>query len=179
MNYVEILNRFSYESEDNITSRIKNLDKANSQNNRDIINAIVLWKINRSVEISNDTLNLLNSLDYLKTPLEAVKDAQVHKVIMELLSSKGIKLAVASAILHFYYPQIFPIIDQRSYRELMQEEYPSYLSKDKNKKYLKLYLAYIEKCYEFNVQQCPNILFEYVDKVLYQIDKEKGNKVKY
>lgn len=179
MDYVEILNRFSYESEANLTDRMKSLDKASYQNNRDVINAIVLWKINRSVEISNETLNLLNSLDYLKAPLEAVEDSKVHKVIMELLSSKGIKLAVASAILHFYYPKIFPIIDQRSYRELMQEEYPSYLSKDKNKKYLKLYLAYIQKCYEFNTRQCPDISFEYVDKVLYQMDKEKGNKVKY
>ena len=49
MNYIEILERFKYESDDNIKGRITALDKENHRENRDIINSIVLWKLNRSI----------------------------------------------------------------------------------------------------------------------------------
>jgi hypothetical protein len=29
------------------------------------------------------------------------------------------------------------------------------------------------------MQECPDIPFEFIDKILYQLDKEKGNAVKY
>lgn len=60
MNYKEILNRFSYESDEQIKSRIAETDSNDYQLNRDIINAIVLWKINRSVNISDETLDTHN-----------------------------------------------------------------------------------------------------------------------
>jgi len=77
------------------------------------------------------------------------------------------------------HPNIFPIIDQRSYRELTGKEYPIYSSKDRNKKYAELYINYIGMCFQFNMQECPDIPFEFIDKILYQLDKEKGNAVKY
>lgn len=179
MNYDEILKRFSYESEEHLHARIAELDSQNYQQNRDIINTIVLWKINRSVHLSDETLDMLNALGYLEDPLKAAEDKNVHRTVLALLSSKGIKLAIASAILHFYYPEIFPIIDQRSYRELYEEEFPAYLSADRDAKYLKLYMQYIKDCFAYKMKYCPDISFEYIDKILYQIDKEKGNTVKY
>lgn len=136
MDYHQILQRFQYEDESDIHQRVCETNKQDLQQNRDIINQIVLWKLNRSV-------------------------------------------AVASAILHFYYPDIFPIIDQRSYRELYDREFPIYLDKQKEEKYVELYLEYIEDCYEYQQRNCPTISFAYIDKILYQIDKEKGNKVRY
>ncbi|HBC99436.1 MAG TPA: hypothetical protein DC053_08880 [Lachnoclostridium sp.] len=100
-------------------------------------------------------------------------------LLYDYLNKLGIKLAVASTILHFYYANIFPIIDQSSYRELTGKEYPIYSSKDRNKKYAELYINYIGMCFQFNMQECPDILFEFIDKILYQLDKEKGNAVKY
>lgn len=179
MDYKEILQRFDYPNDASIQARISGLNPQDYQQGRDIINEIVLWKINRSVSISDETLDLLNSLKYLSSPLEAAEDVKVHNVVQKLLACKGIKLAVASAVLHFYYPEIFPIIDQRSYRELTGREYPAYMTKDKEEKYMRLYMSYIKECYEYNMNHCPEISFAFIDKLLYQIDKEKGNKVKY
>ena len=179
MKYDDVLERFKYESDENIKERIAALDKENRRENRDIINSIVLWKLNRSIFITDETLDLLNLMDTMEHPLDVVNNEKVTILIKQLLSSKGIKLAVASSILHFYYPNIFPIIDQRSYRELLNEEFPAYTSKDSNEKYTTLYIDYIRRCYEYNKTICPEIPFEYIDKILYQIDKEKGNKVKY
>lgn len=179
MKYQEILQRFQYEDESDIFQRLKNVDKTDFGQNRNIINQIVLWKLNRSVNVSDDTLAELNSLGYLKSPLESLKDKKVKSLIGKLLSSKGIKLAVASAILHFYYPEIFPIIDQRSYRELYDKEFPVYLDKNRREKYANMYLKYIKDCYEYQQCNCPEAPFSYIDKILYQIDKEKGNKVRY
>lgn len=177
--YEEILNRYNYESDQNIKTRISELNKESFSDNKDAINEIVLWKLNRSVHISDDTISLLNSLYYLNNPQELLKDNSVHKLISELLASKGIQLPMASTILHFYYPNIFPIIDQRAYRELFGEDLPKYNDKNRNRKYTELYLNYAIKCYQFNLHECPDISFNYIDKILYQLDKEKGNSVKY
>lgn len=179
MEYQEILQRFQYEDESELCQRLKEIDKTNFQQNRDVINQIVLWKLNRSVNVSDDTLTELNSLEYLDSPQECLKDKKVKSLIGKLLSSKGIKLAVASAILHFYYPDIFPIIDQRSYRELYGKEFPAYLDKNREEKYVNLYLKYVSDCYEYRQSNCPEVPFSHIDKILYQIDKEKGNKVRY
>jgi len=179
VNYTEILERFSYQSDDEIKERIKKIGDFDSQEVKDIINSIVLWKLNRSIQISEETLQQLTSVGDLKSPLEAVKDMRISELIQKLLSSRGIQLPMASTILHFYYPDIFPIIDQRAYRELVSQEYPNFLSKDKIEKYVELYLSYIEKCYHYNISICPEIPFEYIDKILYQLDKEKGLQVKY
>ncbi|WMC93218.1 hypothetical protein [Kineothrix sp. MB12-C1] len=175
----EILSRNTYADDTNIKSRILSMDKDNTIENIDAINEVVLWKLNRSIHISEETISMLNSIGYLNKPSDVLNDKTVYKLIEDLLSSKGIKLAVASTILHFYYPNIFPIIDQRSYRELTSNEYPIYSSKDKDKKYIELYLDYINRCWQFNTENCPGIPFERIDNILYQRDKEKGNKVKY
>lgn len=183
INYREVLQRFQYEDDCDIVARIAEMQEENSkkdyQESRDIINAIVLWKLNRAVNLSDATIDLLYEINYLKNPCEVLEDKKVKALLLALLSAKGIKLAVASAILHFYYPNVFPIIDQRSYRELSGKEYPVYLTKDQNEKYAELYLNYVQDCDTYMRENCPDIPFRFIDKVLYQLDKEKGNKVKY
>lgn len=174
-----VLGRYTYEDDTDIKSRISNMNKDNTTDNIAAINEIVLWKLNRSIHISEEAILMLNSLDYLSSPIDAINDNKVYNLIEELLSSKGIKLAVASTILHFYHPNLFPIIDQRSYRELYGNKFPDYSSKDKNKRYIELYYEFISKCLQYNIEYCPGIPFESVHKILYQRDKEKGNKVKY
>lgn len=172
-----VLGRYTYEDDTDIKSRISNMNKDNTADNIAAINEIVLWKLNRSIHISEETISMLNSIGYLNKPSDVLNDKTVYKLIEDLLSSKGIKLAVASTILHFYYPNIFPIIDQRSYRELTGKEFPPYLSR--SQRCIKVYIDYIEKCWQYNIEYCPGIPFESVHKILYQRDKEKGNKVKY
>lgn len=180
MNYKDILNQYLYESDRQIKERAREINPSDYDENRDLINEIVLWKLNRSVQIQDETIKKIHSLkEKIHHPLEAVDSTEVETVVIELLESKGIKVAMASTILHFYYPDIFPIIDQRAYRELIGEELPEYHGKDKNRKYMELYLDYLEKCYKFNNDILPEAEFEYIDKILYQLDKDKHNKVKY
>lgn len=180
MNYKDILNQYLYESDLQIKEKAQEIDSTDYDRNRDLINEIVLWKLNRSVKIQDKTIMEIHGLrEKIHHPLEAVESKDVELVIIELLESKGIKIAMASTILHFYYPDFFPIIDQRAYRELTGEELPEYHGKDKNQKYMELYLDYIEKCYKFNTEILPEAEFEYIDKILYQLDKDRKNKVKY
>ena len=78
-----------------------------------------------------------------------------------------------------FYPDSFPIIDQRAYRELNGEDLPDYYGASANQRYADLYFQYILDCHVYNKSVCPNINFDDIDKVLYQLDLEMGNKVKY
>ncbi len=177
MDYQSILDRLSYISEQGIFSRVAKADKNNNQENKDIINEIILWKINRMPVIEDSVIEEIVNLPSKISPLEASKSNKSYEIIVRLLCSKGIKLPIASTILHFYYPNIYPIIDQRAFRELYKKEYPHH-QKDCDK-LAKLYLNYIKDIYEYKIKNCPKISFKDIDKILYQIDKEKGNKVKY
>lgn len=180
MNYNDILDRYTYESDKIIKKKISDSESTDYEKNRDIINEIVLWKLSRTVEISNSTIDKIHSLSHLlQNPLDAVDSEEVKTLLFELLDSKGVKIAMASTILHFFYPLVFPIIDQRAFRELTGGNMPEFYTKDKNLKYVALYLHYIENCYEYNMEIFPEAGFECIDKILYQLDKEKSNKVKY
>ena len=177
MDYQEILSRFVYDDETEIMDRISKVDKADYRENKDIINESVLWKMNRKPQIAEKLIDAIYSLDVVKTPLEAAKSELTTQVLELLLLSKGMQLPMASTVLHFYFPSIYPIIDQRAYRELYGEEYPKYITKVET--LVKMYMKYISDCYQYQQKQCPEIPFAKIDKVLYQMDKEKGFKVKY
>lgn len=177
MNYQDILNRFSYDDETKIIDRISKAEKEDYRENQDIINEIVLWKLNRRPQINEKVIEAIYKLEVIKTPIEAIDSELTRDVLMLLLNSRGMKLPMASTVLHFYYPDIFPIIDQRAYRELYGKEYPN--TKGKNQKLIDLYVQYIIDCNNFHQEMCPEIPFSKLDKILYQIDKEKGNHVKY
>lgn len=177
MNEQEVLDRFTYDDEAEIMSRISSVDRKDYRANKDIINEIVLWKMNRRPQVQEKLIDALFELDTVKTPMEAVKSEKASKILAMLLWSKGMRLPMASTVLHFYYPDVFPIIDQRAYRELYGKEFPGNLTKVEA--LTKLYFKYVEDCYIYQQRNCPEIPYAKIDKVLYQLDKEKGFKVKY
>ena len=177
MDYQEILNRFIYDDETEIMDRISKVDKSDYRENKDIINEIVLWKMNRRPQVDEKVIDTLYGLDCIRTPLEASESELTARVVEMLLLSKGMQMPMASTVLHFYFPNVYPIIDQRAYRELYGEEYPKYTTKVEI--LVKMYMKYIRDCYEYQQKQCPEVPFAKIDKVLYQMDKEKGFKVKY
>jgi len=177
MDYQEILNRFIYDDETEIMDRISKVDKSDYRENKDIINEIVLWKMNRRPQVDEKVIDTLYGLDCIRTPLEASESELTARVVEMLLLSKGMQLPMASTVLHFYFPDVYPIIDQRAYRELYGEEYPKYTTKVET--LVKMYMKYISDCYKYQQKQCPEVSFAKIDKVLYQMDKEKGFKVKY
>lgn len=128
-------------------------------------------------QVDDEVIDMIYSLANIDTPQNALKDERTKIVVKRLLRSKGMKLPMASTVLHFYYPQVFPIIDQRAYRELYGTEYPQNINK--KDVMVDVYLSYIADACRYQKENCPEIPFEKIDKVLYQIDKEKGYKVKY
>lgn len=58
MNYQDILNRFSYDDETKIIDGISKAEKEDYRENQDIINEIVLWKLNRRPQISEKLIDL-------------------------------------------------------------------------------------------------------------------------
>ena len=177
MNYQSILSRFKYNDGKHISDRISKASPTNYREQLDIINEIVLWKINRIPYVEEELIDMIYSLSTLTSPLDAVNNPSSFFVIMGLLNCKGIQLPMASTILHFYYPDIFPIIDQRAYRELYNRDYPPVWTKDD--KLAHIYLQYITDCVAYHQRNCSDIPFSQIDKILYQLDKEKGNRVNY
>ena len=157
---------FKYSDPSPIRRRIKAKGFTAMPEDLDIINAIVLWKINREVIVSLETVELLNAIaGAVATPEEALRNKDVPALVKELIESKGIGLPVASALLKQYCPQAFPIIDQRAYFVLYGEKLPLNAGVD-------VYLDYIKRCASIAIEH--GIPFEKVDEVLYQIDKDSG-----
>ena len=89
---------------------------------------------------------------------------------------------MASAILKFLRPDIFPIIDIHAYRVLFQEKLPvSPRPGAKNfcsafEKYFDVYLKYVKKVYEIK-EKCGLDLVD-VDEKLYSFDDRHNKRFK-
>ncbi len=154
---------FSYQS--NLTSK---LDRATIPFNQDIINEIVLWKVNRYVEIDAHTLNLINNIDINSSEV----DFQATRIILKaLLQIKGIQLPMASTILRFKNKNIYQIIDQRVYRIIYKNKLKlKTYSTDKNlNQQIDLYFQYLNDLKI--VCKKLNISFDKADRILYEADK--------
>lgn len=149
------------------------LDGIDTDFNQDIINQIVLWKVNRYAPIDVETLKLINRISKKETEIDT---ALLGDIFLRLLhtSQKGIRLAMASAILRFKNPKVYQIIDQRAYRFLFGKEL-KYDLKDINMQ-ICLYTDYLDKmkdaCKLYNVE------FENADRVFYAMDKEFNKELK-
>lgn len=167
------LDDYKYASCNDIIERIKNCNFKNQRENADIINEIVLWKINRQTFVANDLIldikKLSNDLtDYNKV---ATYKAKIKETYNKLINSKGVSAAMASTILKMFMPEALPIIDQRAYREIYKgEEMPAKINGVE-------YLKYVDRVIE-QFKEERGVNFSDMDKVLYQRDKAKGNSVK-
>lgn len=89
-------------------------------NNPDVdiadLRRIALWKIGRVLDVSDETIELLRTL--AKHQNLSINDPLVKETIENLVDSQGIGYPMASAILKFIRPDVFPIIDVRAYRAL-------------------------------------------------------------
>ena len=144
------------------------LDKLEGDFNQDIINQIVLWKVNRYASIDTETLGKLNNL--------SKEDSEINieftrQILDKLLNIKGIQLPMASSILRFKNPNIYQIIDQRVYRFIMGKEIKEPYSITKKVEY---YLDYLNKlksvCEEFKID------FSQSDRIFYELDKKFNSK---
>lgn len=156
------LEDFPYKYQKDLTAK---LDAISCEFDQNIINQIVLWKVNRYAALKKESLTLINSIS---TSSEVINVELTEKVLESLISEQGIQLRMASTILRFRNPKIYQIIDQRVYRILFGEKYkPEKNVADQIKKYLD-YLIKIRK-----ESSRLGIPFEKADRVLYLLDKDK------
>ena len=180
----DVLKRWNYPGTEKLEKDLINFYESKSKTNDDIeslINKIVLWKLNRQVIINVDLLDEImhfEEKDINSFPSQRNDPwwQKVESIINSLVKCDGVRIAMASTILHFFHPSTFQIIDQRSYRVIFRQEMP-YSSKD----WGKIYVDYMLKCIEYynNIKHKVNFNFMYFDRYTYQLDIEIGNGIKY
>ena len=149
----------------------KELDSFNGDFDQNLINKIVLWKINRYAKVDEEAIQLVNSI----LPSDKIIDNEkTRKVLTALLKILGIGIPMASTILRFRNPNIYQIIDQRAYRILVGEELK--LSVTKVEENIKIYLDYLEKMKTFCTINGTN--FAEADRFLYEKDIKLNKEIK-
>ena len=169
---IDDIKKVEYNYQEKLTDFLDNYDDAFSQ---ELIDKIILWKINRYAFVPKKTLDKINKI---KKSDEKIDIPLTREILSDLLDEnlKGIKLAIASTILRFKNPNIYQIIDQRVYRFIYGENFNAPKSIDEQ---INLYLKYLEKLK--NVSKILNIDYQQSDRILYELDKtyNKGIKIKY
>lgn len=164
---------FKFNYQQNITSY---LDEFDSLFDQDLINIIVLWKINRYAQFDSQTLKLINSIKKNDKLLNLDK---TRVILTFVLKTKGVQIAMASTILRFKNPKIYQIIDQRVYR-LIYGKNLSNTNTNKTDinitKQIDVYLKYLIDLRLICNKQ--NIEFEFADRILYKADKRVNKKIK-
>jgi len=145
------------------------LDKIETMFDQEIINEIILWKVNRYANVDNDTLKLLNEIGTTSRELDIEK---TRKILKTLIQKKGIQLPMASTILRFKNKNIYQIIDQRVYRIIYKDKklklktHPN----DKNlNDQVDLYIQYLKDLTEVCTKL--KIPFDKSDRILFMADK--------
>lgn len=81
MDYQEVLSRFAYDGGIDIMNRAVNAATGDYRENRDIINEIVLWKMNRRPFVTEELIDAILSLKEIKSPLQALESEKTPKVV--------------------------------------------------------------------------------------------------
>lgn len=167
----EDLHDVNYKYQLELTSKLDGLD---DDFNQEIINEIVLWKVNRYSFLDDETFSVLNKIN----KVDLVLDIELTtEILTKLLNTKGIQLAMASTILRFKNPNIYQIIDQRVYRFVYGIEMPKYFSSIE--KQIDFYIEYLQKLKQVCIEK--GIDFNLSDRIIYELDKlhNKEIKIKY
>ncbi|MCA8406547.1 hypothetical protein LGN09_16685 [Burkholderia cenocepacia] len=128
---------------------------------------VSLWKSDRVLCVSDETLAKLNQLSTIEEL--TLTDSRVKDVIDDLVLSRGIGFPMASAILKFIKPTLFPIIDVRAYRALTGVQ-PNYATYSYEK-----YIGYAAKITDI-ARKLRRPLRE-IDEQLYCYDKLHNGKI--
>lgn len=196
--YEEILKNYDYEDPEQIFEAI---EKSEDPVSFEMLYMIVLWKTNRLIH-SDDLIQIKEKIEALRqNPPTEYNRNDVEELLTLLLKTRGIRLPMASTILHFYFPDVFPIIDQRAYRaayswdfsqkysdegykRAAKTEYPNQmtLTGDAAIKYaIDRYFGYIEQCKKIISKLKPelNLGMKDIDRLLYTMDALSKIPVKY
>ncbi len=156
----QISDKFDYQEA--LTAK---LDDMEGDFNENIINEIVLWKVNRAPQLQPETLALLNKID--KGTVEINEDL-TRKILAQLLAAPGFDLPMASTLLRFKNPHAYQIIDQRVFRFIYPDKHLKLTASAEKK--IALYLAYLKDLK--TICQEKGLDFSKIDRTLYAADKD-------
>lgn len=144
----------------------KQLDSASESFSQQLINEIVLWKINRYVELPKDLLESLNGIRSLRSGQH--RDGETE--LRNLLACKGVRLPMASTILRFANPNVFQIFDRHICRAMEGE--CAAVSPKKPEVAVEKYWKFLDDL----VKLCKTlgIPFKSADRILYSFDKKEN-----
>lgn len=177
MNTINTLSNFSYSISDynfqlDLTKKLDGI--AGKTFDQEIINEIILWKVNRYAELNDQALTLLNSIRPESVELDV---SLTQELLQNMLNTRGIRLPIASTILRFKNPNIYQIIDQRAYRFLYGEELnlqaPTKTNIDSQ---IKLYIQYLNDLKGVALKTKWD--FSQLDRILYAKDIEHNPELK-
>lgn len=159
---------FTYNKEE--TEALKILSEQKADINDDLINRIKLWKIGRRVSVGRD---VIKDMEKLRDDSDLCIDSLLSKeVMLALVKQHGIGYPVASAILKFLRPDVFPIIDVRAYRALYG------FTLDQTSYSWCMYLHYVHELKRiYSHEQHENLDFRDIDEKLYCYDKQEFAKL--
>lgn len=141
--------------------------EANTRVNVDDLRRVSLWKSNRVLNVSSETLEKLRRV--AKNQKISLEDKESREAIEALVASDGIGFPMASAILKFINPKVYPIIDVRAYRAFTG-------SKPFNTTYtFKKYVEYAKGLQKI-ADSCGRPLRE-IDEQLYCFDQKHNGKI--
>jgi thermostable 8-oxoguanine DNA glycosylase len=161
----EFFSRYRYQPKltDELDARSRDIDQQ-------LVNEIVLWKVNRYALLSPESLRELNALAKIGTGSH--RDAD--KCLKLLLVEGGVDLPMASTVLRFTNADAFQIIDRHAYRAIYGEDYPLYSGSGLARK-SDVYFEYLDKLVDLsNSRKIP---FRNLDRILYVFDKELNGKL--
>ena len=84
--------------------------------NEDTLRRAALWKLNRILSIPDDVIERLRKL--VRARNLSISDKIVEETLASLVNCQGVGYPMASTILKFLRPDIFPIIDKRAVRAI-------------------------------------------------------------
>ena len=158
----------SYQYQPELTRR---LDKLKSrQLTQNLVNEIVLWKVNRYVAPSGKTMRSLNKIKGLKRG----EHRKAKAAIENLLSESGIGLPIASTLLRFRNPNTFQIIDRHAYRAMYGRKY-ALTKKSPLKTQIDTYFQYLDDL--IAISNKKGVDYKLLDRVLYVFDRKHNGKL--
>ncbi len=133
----------------------------------DDLRRVSLWKSNRIMSVSDELLEDLVALSLGNEV--SLDDEKVKLVIERLVESQGFGYPMASSVLKFINPNVFPIIDVRAYRALTGRKltYSTYS--------FDIYLSYAKHLTEMS-KKLKRPLKD-IDEQLYEFDKKFNQKI--
>ena len=178
----ELPKNYKYDPGFDIKERIKSINFDDGFVVNDVVNDIILWKNARRAKLNTNVKSKLLQIKSIQSIYDVLgkNKQQVKEILTLLMKTKGVKLPMATTILHFFNENCFPIIDQRAYfiatnmdpqsKQLVTDtELPSKCNWDIDYG-IETYFKYLEKCIEFS--DCWNYTISVIDKHLYQTMKD-------